>query len=105
MDAFVREAYLKPEFADQYPPLQPGVWEPAAEVGAKVLMWRVQVHGTLAVTTRLLDPEHFEFRGGWRRGLEIELRTRADDTDPVEPGAPLMRRSINGAPPAPHTGE
>jgi hypothetical protein len=28
---------------------------------------------------RLLDERHFEFRGGWRRGEETDLRTRVCD--------------------------
>jgi hypothetical protein len=29
---------------------------------------------------RLLDSRHFEFRGGWHRGMTSPLRTRAGDT-------------------------
>jgi hypothetical protein len=79
MDSTVRQARLKPEFADLYPPLTPGVWEPAAEMGARVLLWQVQQQGTAALATRLLDERHFDFRGGWSRGPETELRTRASD--------------------------
>jgi hypothetical protein len=74
-----REAMLKPEFADRYPPLEPGVWETAAELGAKVLLWQVQQQGTDALSSRILDERHFEFRGGWYRGTETVLRTRASD--------------------------
>jgi hypothetical protein len=55
------------------------VWEPAAEIGAKLLLWQVQQQGTSALATRILDEHHFEFRGGWFRGGETELRTRASD--------------------------
>ena len=75
MDSTARQARLKPEFAALYPPLTADVWEPAAEVGARVLLWQ----GTAALGTRLLDQRHFEFRGGWSRGEETELRTRVCD--------------------------
>lgn len=74
-----REARLKPAFAELYPPLVPGVWEPAAEVGAKMLLWQVQQEGPDALGRRLLEAIHFEFRGGWTRGTETDLRTRATD--------------------------
>jgi hypothetical protein len=79
MEFVAREARLKPEFAAQYPQLEAGVWEPAAEMGAKVLLWQVQQQGTDALNSRILNEQHFEFRGGWYRGTETELRTRASD--------------------------
>jgi len=79
MEFTAREARLKPEFADQYPQLEPGTWETAAEMGAKLLLWQVQQQGTAALATRILDERHFEFRGGWYRGSETDLRTRASD--------------------------
>ena len=79
MEFTPREARLKPEFAELYPPLVPDLWETAAEMGAKVLLWQVQQQGTDALNTRILDERHFEFRGGWYRGEETELRTRASD--------------------------
>lgn len=86
MEFIPREARLKPEFADRYPPLEPGVWETAAEMGAKVLLWQVQQQGTDALSSRILDERHFEFRGGWYRGTETELRTRASDAAYNGPG-------------------
>jgi len=79
MNSIARQARLKPEYANLYPPLTPDVWEPAAEMGARVLLWQVQQQGTAALGTRLLDEHHFEFRGGWFRGEETELRTRVCD--------------------------
>jgi hypothetical protein len=79
MEFSPREARLKPEFAELYPPLVAGIWETAAEMGAKVLLWQVQQQGTDALNSRILDERHFEFRGGWYRGIETELRTRASD--------------------------
>ena len=79
MEFTAREARLKPEFAERYPQLEAGVWETAAEIGAKVLLWQVQQQGTAALASRILDQGHFEFRGGWERGGTTELRTRASD--------------------------
>jgi hypothetical protein len=39
----------------------------------------VQQQGTAALGTRLLDERHFEFRGGWHRGHQTDLRTRVCD--------------------------
>jgi hypothetical protein len=79
MESTAREARLKAEFAELYPQLVPGIWETAAEIGAKVLLWQVQQMGTDALNSRILDERHFEFRGGWYRGTTTELRTRASD--------------------------
>jgi hypothetical protein len=79
MDSTPREARLRPEFAARYPEIEPGVWEPAAELGAKLLLWQVQQRGTAALNSRILDEQHFDFRGGWYRGDGTELRTRASD--------------------------
>ena len=79
MEFTAREARFKVEFADLYPQLVPGIWETAAEMGAKVLLWQVQQLGTDALNSRILDERHFEFRGGLYRGEATELRTRASD--------------------------
>jgi len=79
----MREARLRPEFADLYPELVPGHWEPAARIAQVVLaryLLRQMTDGEAA--DRALDEAHFEFRGGADsdRG---RLRERADDrTDP-----------------------
>lgn len=78
MESILREVRLKTEFASFYPPLEPDVWEPAAEVGARMLLWQVQQQGTAALGSRLLTEDHFDFRGGWTRGM-TPLRTRATD--------------------------
>ena len=49
MEFTAREARLKPEYAERYPHLEAGVWETAAEIGAKVLLWQVQQQGTWRV--------------------------------------------------------
>ena len=79
MESTAREARRRPEYAERYPQLEAGVWETAAEIGAKVLLWQVQQQGTAALASRILDGHHFEFRGGWHRGGETDLRTRASD--------------------------
>jgi hypothetical protein len=84
MDSTIREARLRPEFAHLYPPVSPGVWTPAAEVGARMLFWHLQLTGTVRLGDRLLDSEHFEFRGGWSRG-DSSLKTRVGDEDAHEP--------------------
>jgi hypothetical protein len=60
-----REARLRPEFAQQYPGVEPNVWFTAATL-AEHLLARMLREGKadLARIPRLLDPAHFEFRGG-----------------------------------------
>jgi hypothetical protein len=60
----VREARLKPEWANLYPGILPGVWGVAAELVPQVLRHRLQDRPTWEFTRRILDEEHFEFRGG-----------------------------------------
>jgi hypothetical protein len=61
----VREARLRPEFAERYPGVEPGVWFTAATL-AEHMVARLSREGNanLALIPRVLDPEHFEFRGG-----------------------------------------
>ncbi len=61
----LREARLRPEFADQYPGVEPGVWFTAATL-AEHLLARMLREGKadLARIPRILEPAHFEFRGG-----------------------------------------
>lgn len=61
----VREARLRPEFAHHYPGVQPNVWFTATTL-AEHLLARMLREGKadLARIPRLLDPAHFEFRGG-----------------------------------------
>jgi hypothetical protein len=60
-----REARLRREFAEQYPGVEPNVWFTAATL-AEHLLARMLREGKadLARIPRLLDPAHFEFRGG-----------------------------------------
>ena len=85
MDQSVREARLKPEYADRYPPITPNVWMAAAEIGATMLFWHIRSIGGELPESRLLEDDHFEFRGGWDRGDRAELRTRVTDTNGARP--------------------
>jgi hypothetical protein len=74
----IREARLRPEYADLYPGIEPGVWLPATTIGQQLLLW----HLAKAVTPkgeRLLTDEHFEFRGGPPFSSRDGARTRAGD--------------------------
>jgi hypothetical protein len=59
-----REARLRPEFADRYPGVDPDVWYIAATL-AEHLLARFLREGAAgrAPPERIMDPEHFEFRG------------------------------------------
>jgi hypothetical protein len=59
-----REARLRPEFAQSYPSLIPDVWESATVITEKVIAWRL-LHRVADMFhwDRVLNPEHFEFRG------------------------------------------
>ena len=61
-----REARLRPEYATLYPEIEPGVWMSAALLSARRLA-RMQLDGQAGALARVLDPEHFEFRGGHPR--------------------------------------
>lgn len=80
-----REAQLRPEFAHLYPALVPGQWKTAAAVDGLVRGTRIVTEGEDVVfAERVLDEEHFEFRGGGpRRGSWLGLRTRHLDRHAV----------------------
>ena len=60
----MREARLRPEFADLYPTLTPGQWEPAARVAEAVLARLLLLEISEApLQDRVLNEAHFEFRG------------------------------------------
>jgi len=60
----VREARLRPEWADLYPGVRPEVWHVAAELLPQVLRQRLQGQRNWEFTRRILLDDHFEFRGG-----------------------------------------
>jgi hypothetical protein len=60
-----REARLRRDFADRYPDVQPDVWISAAALAERLLtrMLREGIPDE-QLPDRVLDPDHFEFRGG-----------------------------------------
>ena len=77
----MREARLRPEFADVYPELTPGQWEPAARIAEVVLArYLLQRMTDAPPADRELDETHFEFRGG--AGPERGRGRAADRPDP-----------------------
>ncbi|MBA2627233.1 MAG: hypothetical protein H0U85_04420 [Gemmatimonadales bacterium] len=74
----MREARLKPEFATFYPDIEPNVWIPASLLSARRLA-RIRMAGDAASLARVLDEQHFEFRGD-RPRLHIGTRSRSSDT-------------------------
>jgi hypothetical protein len=70
----VREARLRPEFADRYPGMQPGMWYLAATVASAVRHDETAPRGEL----RPLPDPHFEFRGGVP-SRPRDARTRSSD--------------------------
>ncbi len=74
----IREARLRPEFADLYPAVEPGVWLPATTVGQQLLLWHL-AKAVAPQGERLMGEEHFEFRGGLRTAVRDGTRTRAGD--------------------------
>lgn len=81
----IREARLKPEFAHLYPGIPAGVWLPASDVGAKLLLQHLRAAAAPTLGDRLLEDTHFEFRGGSSRGDETPLRTRFGEQAPLRP--------------------
>jgi hypothetical protein len=80
-----REAQVKHQFAHLYPTLTPGQWYTAAAVDGLIRGTRIVTEGDhVAFAGRILDEDHFEFRGGGpRRGSWIGLRTRHIDRHAV----------------------
>ena len=77
----VREARLRPDHADRYPGIEPGVWFTAATL-AEHLEARRARGGEVAPAegTRQLSGLHFEFRGGERPvGMVAVLGRRPGD--------------------------
>ena len=83
----VREARLKPEYAEEYPGLAAGVWIPATEL-AQRLIDRAHTRRREGRHTRTFDPTHFEFRGGAETSRRGGTRTRRTDTPKVTPEHP-----------------
>lgn len=60
----IREARLRPEWADLYPGIAADVWHAAAQLVPIVLRYRLEGRPTWEFAERILLDEHFEFRGG-----------------------------------------
>ena len=74
-----REARLRPEFAERYPYLIAGRWEPAAVLADRVVAHTLgRPDGRFIVAERALDPEHFEFRG-WDGNARAGAAKRRED--------------------------
>ena len=87
-----REARLRPEYAHMYPGVPAGVWMPAADMGAALLMAHLQLSVVPRLGNRLLDEMHFEFRGGGNRGHLSGERTRSgEENERPSPSTPLDR--------------
>jgi hypothetical protein len=76
----VREARLRPEWADLYPGVQPDIWYVAAELVPQVLRYRMRDQGAWDFSRRILVDDHFEFRGGRPRDSTwTGVLSRVDD--------------------------
>ena len=60
----VRQARLRPEFAEKYVGIQSGVWFSAAGLAEKLITRLLREVSDEELPQRVLDPTHFEFRGG-----------------------------------------
>jgi hypothetical protein len=78
---------LRPEFAGLYPGLDPGVWETATDIAARLLAQHViQPSPGHMLSNRVLPEQHFEFRGGSPRGSPWSGRgSRATDYSGPKP--------------------
>jgi hypothetical protein len=59
-----REARLKPQYADLYPPLEGGRWESASFLADRMVAWLLRQHRGYVSPDRVLRTEHFDFRHG-----------------------------------------
>lgn len=65
MSPMIREARLRPQYAHLYPCIPPGTWLPATTVAERLLRFAVAMVGPgFRLPERMLDEEHFDFRGG-----------------------------------------
>jgi hypothetical protein len=62
-EALIREARLRPEHADSYPDIEPGIWTPAAGLARLVLDRGLYRRAPGSKGDRPLPADHFEFRG------------------------------------------
>jgi hypothetical protein len=69
----LREVLLRPEFADEYPEIQPAIWMRSREL-AERLVNRSHARRRQGLFTRTFDPRHFQFRGGELHGSRSTAR-------------------------------
>jgi hypothetical protein len=77
----IRLVRLRPEFAHLYPGLDPGVWETATELAARLLAQHAfNPSPGYMLSNRVLPDEHFEIQGGSPRSAGwTGPRSRATD--------------------------
>lgn len=75
----VREARLRPEHAAIYPGVPAGEWVAAATLARQILTGLVSKAGEPPlINARLMNDQHFEFRGG-ERAPHVKRNSRALD--------------------------
>lgn len=76
-----REACLRQEYAELYPSIITGRWHTAAAVAGEVKAMSIINGGEdLELPERVLNEDHFLFRGGAaRHGIWLGMRTRRTD--------------------------
>jgi hypothetical protein len=76
----IRLVRLRPEYANLYPGLEPGVWETATDIMARLLAQHaIQPNPGFMLGNRILSDEHFEFQGGILEGFWNGQRSRVTD--------------------------
>jgi hypothetical protein len=93
----LREAQLKSAHAKEYPSLIPGHWYTAAAAAGLVKATRIVRNGfDVLIRDRVLNPTHFDFRGGApRQGRWAAMRTRRNDRR-TELSHAAARSSVSG---------
>ncbi|HYF39215.1 MAG TPA: hypothetical protein VD930_05995 [Gemmatimonadales bacterium] len=78
--ADVRQALLKTGSAHLYPGIPAGEWQPASVMADMVLALRAGPRSNASGRDRVLDEQHFEFRGRLSAGaLDDQRRTRLEE--------------------------
>jgi len=76
----IRRARLRPEYAQLYPGIAPGIWLSARVVARAVRRELMNLKLNEVSRGRVLPDEHFDFRGGRSEPRSgAERRTRATD--------------------------
>jgi hypothetical protein len=72
--ADVRQALLKSTAAHLYPGIPPGEWQPASVMADMVTALRSAPHRSAQGRDRVLNGDHFEFRGRLSAGAQDDQR-------------------------------